>query len=57
MYRPKGKMSTKEQLRVLAYVLPDLLDRFQKKPKLRHYEARVHGEQPHMRIRLKDYLL
>ena len=57
VFRRRGKMSTKDQLRVLAYVLPDLLNKFENRPRRRHYEARMHGEQPHTSIRLKDYQL
>lgn len=57
IYRPKGVMSSKQQLRILSYVLPDIIDRFEKHPKQLHYRASVHGELPHTRIRLKPLTL
>ena len=53
VYRPGGKMSSKEQLRILSYVLPDLIDKFMTDPKKLHYKASAHGEAPRKRIRLE----
>jgi predicted nuclease of predicted toxin-antitoxin system len=52
VYRPRGKMSTREQLRILAYVLPDLLDRYRQSPKHKHYRADAIGHAPRTRVRL-----
>jgi len=46
-------MSSKEQLRILSYVLPDLIDNFMNNPKKLHYKVSAHGEAPRKRIRLK----
>ena len=53
VYRPSGKMSSKEQLRILSYVLPDLIDKFMNNPKKLHYKASAHGEAPRKRIKLE----
>lgn len=53
VYRPSGQMTTKEQLRILSYVLEDLADRFCQHPKRLHYMAAVHGEKPRKRITLR----
>ena len=37
--RPGGKMTAREQLRILAFVLPKLLDNFAESPGIRHYKA------------------
>ncbi len=37
--RPRGHMSGKEQLRIIAFVLPKLMARFEKRPSVRHYRA------------------
>ena len=50
-------MSSREQLRVLSYVLPNLLDRFRRQPSSRHYSVSVHGEAFRTRIRLEPYSL
>ena len=39
IYRPQGKMSTKEQLRILSYVLPQLTEKWEDNPKQRHYRV------------------
>lgn len=54
VYRPGGKMSSKEQLRLLSYVLPDLIDKFFDNPQKLHYKATAHGEGPRKRIRLEQ---
>ena len=46
-------MSSKEQLRILSYVLPDVIDKFNDNPKKLHYKASAHGEAPRKRIRLE----
>ncbi len=57
VYRPKGMMSGAEQLRILAYVLPDLLNHYQQHPTHRHYQVDAHGQVPHTRVRLRRYEL
>jgi hypothetical protein len=52
VYRPGGKMSARDQLRILAYVLPDLLDKYRQSPKHKHYRADAIGNPPRTRIRL-----
>ena len=39
IYRRKGSMTGKEQLRILAFVLPDLIQRLAQQPSIRHYRA------------------
>ena len=39
VYRQSGRMSAKEQLRILSVVLPKLLDNWQRSPNTRHYRA------------------
>lgn len=39
VYRKRGKMTGWEQLRVLSFVLPKLLERWQQHPGVRHYRA------------------
>jgi hypothetical protein len=53
VYRPGGKMSTRDQLRILAYVLPDLLHRYRESPKHKHYSADAIGHPPRTRVRLR----
>ena len=53
IYRPKGKMSISDQLRLLSYVLPDFMDRLDNQPKQRHFRASVHGQSCRPRIRLE----
>jgi hypothetical protein len=53
VYRPGGKMSSKEQLRILSYVLPDLIDKYLNNTKKLHYRASAHGEEARKRIRLE----
>ena len=57
VYRPKGVMSAKEQLRILSYVLPDFIDRLGKYPTQLHYRASAHGESLHPKVRLKPLIL
>ncbi len=53
----KRGMSSREQLRLLSYVLPNLLDQFKRQPSKLHYSVSVHGETHKTRIRLKPYSL
>ncbi len=39
IYRRRGRMTGKEQLRILAFVLPDLTQRLVEHPSIRHYRA------------------
>ena len=39
IYRQRGRMTGKEQLRILAFVLPDLIQRLAEHPSVRHYRA------------------
>ena len=39
IFRKKGSMTGKEQLRIIAYVLPQLADKWQRSPGTRHYRA------------------
>lgn len=57
VYRPGGIMSSKEQLRILSYVLPDLIDKFTNNPKKIHYKVSAHGETPRKRIRLEPIII
>ena len=41
IYRKRGQMSGKEQLRILAFVLPQLLRERRRRPKVRHYQAKA----------------
>jgi hypothetical protein len=53
VYRPKGTMSSREQLRALSYVLEDFLDRLRAQPRKRHYALRIHGAQNRTRVQLQ----
>jgi len=57
VYRPGGCMSSAEQLRILAFVLPDLLDKYRQNPSHRHHRVDAHGQAPRPRIRLRRYQL
>ena len=58
VYRPRGAMSSKDELRILSYVLPDFIDKCEKKPRVLHYQASASGEPPRRpRITLKELLL
>jgi len=54
LYRNKGKMTDKEMLRALAFALPEILDRFSKRPTHRHLKV-SHGSEPHPAIKVEDY--
>ncbi len=53
VYRPGGVMGSKDQLRLLSYILPDLLERYANQPRRRHYKASAHGQATRKRIRLE----
>jgi len=57
IYRPGGKLSAKDQLRILAYVLPALLQYFAEKPRQRHYRAYAHGQPPMTKATLRPLIL
>ena len=44
VYRPQGKMSTKEQLRILSYVIPQLMEKWKENPKQRHHRVSATNE-------------
>ena len=52
--RPGGKLSSKEQLRILSYILPDLIDRLNSNPSKRHFIVREVGQSIKSRIKLAD---
>lgn len=39
VYRKHGRMTGREQLRILSFVLPRLLERWRRHPGIRHYRA------------------
>lgn len=39
VYRKRGAMTSKEQLRILSFVLPQLLERWRDRPAVRHYRV------------------
>lgn len=53
IYRRRGKMSSRDQLRILSYVLPNLIEQYDKQPARLHYEASSHGQPHQSRIRLR----
>ena len=55
VYRPRGMMTGAEQLRILSYVLPILLDNYRQNPSRKHYAADVLGQPPRTKIRLRQY--
>ena len=58
VYRPKGMMSSREQLRALSYVLDDFLERLRAQPRKRHYALRIiHGAPQRTRVQLKAFEL
>jgi hypothetical protein len=52
VYRPNGKMSSKDQLRALSYGLPRALDRLRK---YSHVEIRVKGQPPQHGYSVKPF--
>ena len=57
VHRPRGEMSSREQLRALSYVLDDFLERLGAQPRKRHYALRIHGAPHRTRIQLKAFEL
>jgi hypothetical protein len=57
IYRPKGKMTHREQLLVLCHVLPDFLEKLRSRPKRKHYDAYIHGQPRRPRIALKEIVI
>lgn len=57
VYRPGGMMSSREQLRVLSYKLPDLTDQLATYPRFLHYKVSAHGEASRQRIKLERIAL
>lgn len=55
--RPKRGMNSRQQLRMLSYVLDDFLQRLQERPGTRHYELTTHGAPGKTRIRLRPFEL
>ena len=55
--RPKRGMNSRQQLRVLSYVMDDFLQRLQTQPRKRHYELSMHGAPVRTRIRLRSFEL
>jgi len=56
LYRPKGAMSSRQQLRALSYVLEDFLERLRSQPRKRHYALRIiHGAPHRTPIQLKAF--
>lgn len=44
VYRKQGRMSSREQLRILAFVLPRLLQERDRRPAVRHYRVTAANE-------------
>ena len=44
VYRQQGRMSTREQLRILSFVLPHLIERWNDNPRQRHYRVSAPNE-------------
>lgn len=57
IYRPRGGMSAREQLAVVSYLLPDLLDRLSKPNSATHFRMDAGGGFPHPRYSLRAYEL
>lgn len=55
VYRIGGKMSGKEQLRILSFVLPKYIENMRVNPKVRHYKANTTNELA--KITLRPYQL
>ncbi|MYH49317.1 MAG: hypothetical protein F4151_07235 [Gammaproteobacteria bacterium] len=54
LFRPKGMMTGREQLRILAVVLPKLIDRYETQPRKRHYRASATSPLSTPSLRLVD---
>lgn len=52
LHRKKGGMTSKEQLRILSFVLPHLIQARQQKPSARHYRASAPTELAKPALRL-----
>lgn len=57
IYRPGGGLSLRQQLRILAYSLPRILDGFQNQRRHSHYEVRLQGMRPDAGISVKPFTL
>lgn len=57
VYRPTGKLSAREQMRIVGYVLPQLLQKFEDQWKQRHYDVRTDGHFPYDKIKLIPHRL
>lgn len=55
VYRPRGVMSAREQLAIVSYLLPDLLDRLSKPFSDAHYRMDALGGFPRPRYSLRVY--
>ena len=51
VYRPKGKMSSRDQLTVLCHVLPEFLENLRSKPQKKHYAALIQGQRARPRLK------
>jgi predicted nuclease of predicted toxin-antitoxin system len=54
IHRTQGKMSSKDQLRVIANALPDLIERFNIHQKQLHYCLKVHGLPNKERLHIEE---
>ena len=54
VYRPGGKMSARQQLRILSYVLPILAQNLVRNPRIRHYKANSADEISKITLRPYD---
>lgn len=50
VYRKAGIMRGADQLRVLAWTLQEIMEKFRRHPARRHYILRVHGSLPNTRV-------
>lgn len=41
VYRPGGRMTAQEQLRILAFAIPKMIEALDRQPRVRHYEVRA----------------
>ena len=55
IYRKNGIMSGRDQLRVLSFSLPAIIENFDHWPSRRHYKLSVHGVVPSTKIKLTQY--
>ena len=55
VYRPSGKMSTKQQLRMIAWALPRVVAQYQQFPKRRHYRLHEVGQPDLGTLRLDHF--